>query len=82
MQRAEHQVSRQCCLNRDFGRFQVTDFTHQNRVRILPQNGSQAACECNPHIRVDGNLDDAVDVIFDRIFRGDQLVGNIVEFGQ
>ena len=74
VQGAEDQVAGQSGLNRDFGGLQIADLAHQNRVGVLTQNRSQTTGKRDADVRVDWNLNDAVDVVLDRILGGDQLV--------
>ena len=82
MQRAEHKVPGQRCLNCNFCGLEITDLTHQNCVRVLTQDRSKATSERHTNIGVDRNLDDAVDVILNRILGRDQFVLDVVEFSQ
>ena len=69
-------------LNGDLSRFNITDFTHQDAVRVLPQNCPQSGGKCDTKISVNRHLHDALNVILDRVFGGDDLVVGFVEFGQ
>ena len=51
-------------------------------VRVLTQHGSQDSAEGQFDVRLDLALNDAVDVVFDRVFGGDQLAAGIVQFAQ
>jgi hypothetical protein len=64
------------------GGFQVADFTDKNRIGVLSKDGPQTARKRHADIRIDGDLDDAVDVILDRILGGDQFVLDVIQFGQ
>ncbi len=66
----------------DFPGFIVSNFTHQNLVRVVTQDAPQDRTEGNANVRIDRALHDAFDVIFDRVFAGDDLGGNIVQFVQ
>ena len=74
MDRREHQVAGQRRLNGDLRRFHVADFSDHDLVRIVTQNRAQSSRERQPFLLVDRNLRDAADLIFDRIFDGDDLV--------
>ena len=41
VQGAEHQVTGQGSLNRCFGGFEITGFSHQQNVRVLAHEGPQ-----------------------------------------
>ena len=82
MQCAEHQVTGKRSLHGDLGSFLIADFTDQNRVRVLSQHRSQNAPECQLDVGLDLTLNDAVDVVFDRILGGNQLAARIVQLAQ
>ena len=67
VQCGEHQVARQCGLNGDLGRVFITNFPHQNAVRVLTQEGAQHARERDADTLMDGHLHNAVDVVFHRV---------------
>src|SRR6185437_15009022 len=69
-------------LNGDLGGLQVADLADQDHVRILAKDGPQGRGERQVDFVVDRALHDAVDFVFDRIFRGDDLGVDIVEFGE
>ena len=79
VQRAEHHVAGQRRLHGDLGRFQVADLADQDLVRVLPQDGTQGRGERQADLVIDRALDDAVDVVLDRVFGGDDLVGDLVQ---
>ena len=79
VQRAEDHVAGERGLHGDLGRLQVADFAHQDFVRILPQDRSQALGERVADVRIDRNLHDAVDLVFHGILGGDQLVFDHVD---
>jgi hypothetical protein len=64
-----------CGIDRDAGRFLVTDFSHHDDVWILSENGAKTVCECEPIVRVYLDLIDARQGILDWIFDGDY--GNV-----
>ena len=74
VERAEHQVPGQRSANRNFGRFQVADFPHHDHIRVLPENMAKAHREGQSNVRADGNLVDAFEFIFDRLFDGDDAL--------
>ena len=73
MQRAEHQVPRDCRSDSDFSRFLVTNFSDHYDVRVLTENTSQRRRERHIRFRVDLNLIYAVKCVLDRVFDGDDV---------
>ena len=57
-------------LNGDLGGFAIADFAHQHYVRILAQDGAQAAGEGHLDFGVDLGLAYALQLILHRIFNG------------
>ena len=51
----------------------VADLPHQDHVRILAQHGAQDARVGDADVLVDRHLDDALDVVLDRVLDGDDL---------
>src|SRR5580692_3355347 len=72
--RGENQVAGKRGLNRDLCRLGVTDFAHHDLVGIVTQNGSQSASESQALFLVDRNLSNAANLVFDRVFNGDDFV--------
>ena len=76
MKGAEHQVTRLCCRDGRLDRLQVTHLTHQNDVRIHPQDAPQRLAEAG-HVHVHlalGNYGGLVVVIkLNGIFNGDDV---------
>ena len=70
MQGRQHQVPGQRGLNGDLGGFAIADFAHQHYVRILAQDGTQAAGEGHLDFGVDLGLAYALQLILHRIFNG------------
>ena len=66
-------------LHRDLGRLHVANLAHQDPVGILTEDRPQAGGKRVANLRIDRHLHDPVDVVFDRVFRGDQLVFDVVE---
>ena len=67
VQGREHEVTGQRRLHGDVRGFQVADFADHHHVRVLAQDGAQAAREGHLDLGVDLRLADAVDVVLDRI---------------
>ena len=74
MDSGEDQVAGQGRLNGDLGGFLIANFADHDFVRVMAQNGTQAAGECQAFFLVDGYLGDAAKLVFDWIFDGDDLV--------
>ncbi len=75
--RCEDQVADQRC-------FLVADFTDQDFVRVVPENGAKATREGEAFLLVDPDLRDAADLVLDGVFDGDDFVFialNFVERG-
>ena len=73
MQRAEHQVAGERRLDRVLGRFHVANFADQHDVRVVTQDRTQRRGEREPDLRMDLNLVDAFELVFDRVFGRDDL---------
>ena len=54
-------------LHRDLRGLEVADFADHHHVRVLAQDGAQAAREGHLDLGVDLGLADAVDVVLDRV---------------
>jgi hypothetical protein len=67
-------------LDGDLRRLEIANLADEDLVRILPQDRTQARRERDADVGVDRALNDAVDLILDRIFAGDDFVGDFVEF--
>ena len=59
VQRAENEVARHGCANRDVRRFHVANLAHHHDVRILPQNVAQAAGKREINFRFHVHLQNA-----------------------
>ena len=70
MQGRQHQVAGERGLNGDLRGFAIADFAHQHHVRILAQDGAQAAGEGHLDFGVDLSLAYALQLILHRIFNG------------
>ena len=69
-------------LHGDLRGFLVADFADENHVRIVAQNGAQPARKRQAGFFVDLDLIDALELIFDRIFNGDDFADGIVDLVQ
>ena len=55
----KHKVTGLCGLDRDLGRFEVTNLTDHDDVRILTQERLERRCEGQADFRIDVDLVDA-----------------------
>src|ERR1700730_1268101 len=79
VQRREHQVAGEARLYRDLRGLEVTDFADHDHIRILAQDGAQAAGESHLDLGVHLGLADAVDVVLDRILDRHDVARVVVE---
>ena len=79
VQRGEDDVPGERRLDRDLGRLQVAGLADQDLVRVLPEDRPQAGGEGHADLGVDRHLDQAVDVVLDRLLGGDDLVLDLVQ---
>ena len=70
----EYQVAGERRLNGDLRGLVVADFAHHDLVGVVAQDGTQPARKGQSLFFVHGNLRDALELVFDRIFDGDDLV--------
>src|SRR5207237_3932214 len=68
------QVAGKRGLNGDLCGLGITNFADHDLVRVVTQNGAQAAGKSQSLLFIDGNLGHTANLIFDRIFNGDDLV--------
>src|SRR5690606_285584 len=73
MQGAEYQVAGQGTFGGHQGGFLVADFAHHDYIRVVAQDVSQRAGEGVADLRLDLDLADAVDLVFHRVFHGDDV---------
>src|SRR6202044_445759 len=76
----EHQVAGERGVDGDLRGFLVADFADHDFVRVVAQDGAQAAGKGQAFLFVDGNLGDAAHLIFDRVFNGDDFVFVVLDF--
>src|SRR5271156_1623440 len=60
--------------------FLVADFADHDFVRVVTQDGTQAAGEGEALLFVHGNLSDASDLVFGRVLDGDDFVFVVLDF--
>ncbi len=82
MQGGQHQVARHCGASGNLGGFLVADFTHQQNVGVLPQEGAEHARKGEVDFFIDLHLADAGNAIFDRILAGQYLYVALIELFQ
>ncbi len=82
MQGRKNHVTGQGRLHRNLGGFAVTDFSNHDNIGILAQDRTQARSEGQLDFGVDLNLTDTVELIFNRVFDGDNVFAAIVEPAQ
>src|SRR5690606_5069243 len=70
VQSGHHHVAGLCCLDRDLGRFQITDLPHHDDIRVLAKEGAQRLGKIQALLGVDVDLVDTFQVDFDRVFSG------------
>ena len=80
MQRRKHKVTGQRCLDRNLGGLEVSNFADQDGVRVLSKEGPKQLPEGQFLIDVHLTLDQPIDVIFDRVFRGQDLSIRRIQF--
>ena len=73
MQRGEHEVPGQRRLNGSAGGLEIADFSDHHHVRVVTQDGAQARLEGHAHLMVDGDLVDALKVVFNGVLDSQHL---------
>ncbi len=76
----ENQVAGERGIDGDLRGFLVANFADHDFVRVVAQDGAQAAGKGEAFFFVYRNLGDAADLIFDGIFDGDDLVFVVLDF--
>ncbi len=79
MQGGKDHMTGQGGLNSDFRRLPIADFPNHDDVGILAQNGAQSGSKGQFDFRVDLDLADPVELVFDGIFNGDDILFSAVE---
>ena len=79
MERGQHQVSGKGSFDSDLSGFEVSDFADQNDVRILPQERPEGSREVQSDLFLHLHLVDALQLEFDRIFRGHDVGVGLVQ---
>src|ERR1044072_2028276 len=78
----EYQVARERRLNGYLRGLGVADFTDHYLVRVVAQYAAKTASKGQPLLLIDGNLRDALKLIFDGVFDGDDLVFFVLDLVQ
>ncbi len=76
----EDQVAGERGVDGDLRGFLVANFADHDLVRVVAQDGAQAAGEGEAFLFVYRNLRDAADLIFDGVFDGDDFVFVVLDF--
>ena len=82
MQGTENQMTCQCGVNADTSRFNVTNLTDHDYIRVLTQNTAQSVGKGKARFIIDSYLIDAFNTIFDRIFNSNDVFIRIVDIGE
>ncbi len=53
--------------------FEVADFSHQDHIGVVTQNGTQSGCKRKVVTGIDLALDNSLKFVFDRIFQRDDV---------
>ncbi len=75
----EHQVPGEGRLDGNFGSLLVADFAHQDHIGVLPHDGTQPLGKGQFDLGIDLDLADAFDLVFNRIFNGDDVDARFVD---
>src|SRR6266849_2517182 len=77
--RGAHHMPCQRGFNGNFRRFKISNFSHQNDVRVLPQKCPQRRGEVQPNLLFHLHLVDSAQLKFDRIFRGHNVGVDLIQ---
>jgi hypothetical protein len=78
----EHQVAGEGRLDGDLGGLRVADLADHDLVRVVAQDGAQAAGKIQPLLLIHRDLQHAGQLVLHRVFDGDDLVLAGVGLGQ
>ena len=81
MHRGKYQMPGQCGLHRDLRGLRIAYLAHHDFVRIVTQNRPQAAGEGQPFLLIHRNLQHAGELVFHRVFNGDDFVLAVIDLG-
>src|SRR5436190_15883266 len=68
--------------NGNFGGFKIANLTDQHNIRVMAQNRAQPGRERQPNLVTNLDLNGPFELIFDRIFEGDDLALLIIGLSQ
>ena len=71
VQGGEDQVTRECATDGDFNRLLIAHFTDHDDVGVTAQDAAQTGGEGEVDLRLHRDLNDAVQLVFHRVFDGD-----------
>src|SRR5579884_3960957 len=80
--RSKDKVSGKGRVDGDLRGFLVANFADHDFIGIVAQNGSQSAGEGQSFLLVNRDLRNALDLIFDGVFDGDNLVFIVLDFAE
>src|ERR1039458_7339939 len=80
--RGEHQVAGERRVDGDLGGLLIADLAHHDLVGIVAQNGPQTAREGEALLLVHRDLRDALDLVFDRVLNGDDLIFVVLDLAE
>ena len=82
VQGRQHQVPRERGLHRNLRRLTIAHFTDHDDVRVLPQDGTQCVGKGQVDLGMHLNLVDTFELVFHRIFDGDDFLTGRIQLGQ
>jgi len=82
VKRGENQVARKCSFNRDFRRFNVSDFSDHDDVRVLSKEGSKRGRKGHTGLSVHLNLVNTVHLVHNRVICGQDVDADRIELGK
>src|ERR1035437_9132754 len=82
MHGGEHQVAGEGGIDGDLRGLLIADFADHDLVGIVTQNGAQAAREGEALLLIHRDLGNALDLIFDGVFDGDDLVFVVLDLAE
>ena len=78
----EDKVSGHGGLNRAGSSFRVANFADQNHVRVMSEDTAKPGGEIESDLRLDLDLADLLQIVFNRIFDGDDFQVGSADFAQ
>ena len=80
MDSGQDEVTGECRIDGNLGGFAIAQLTHHDDVGVMAQHRAQDCGEGQSDGRIDRDLVDALDLVFDRILDRDQLAAGRIEF--